>query len=110
MSDPLTTNDRVVALVKTPEWSGAKVYVRSLSAGEQIDLDAYVEGEKDQKKTLAAQLAAYVCDESGKAMWDREQAAKLLDRRTAPIYRILKAAKKLNAWDVEETEAIKGNS
>jgi hypothetical protein len=111
MSDPLTTNDRVVVQVKTPEWHGAEIFVRSLSCGEQIDLDnAQEAAATDQKKILALQLAAYVCDGSGKPVWNQEQAAQLLNRRTAPIYRILKAAKKLNAWDKDEQEEIRGNS
>ena len=87
----------------------AGVRVRSLTAGEQIDLDAAmkVAGE-DVRKLLAVQIAAYVCDDSGNAVLTAEEAGRFVElRKTSTVKSIIEAAGKLNGWN--DQEAIRGN-
>jgi hypothetical protein len=91
----------------TQEVAGVKV--RSLTAGEQIDLDAALKAAGDDvRKLLTMQLAAYVCDDSGKPALTAEEAGRFLDlRKTSTVKAIIEAAGKLNGWI--DQEAIRGN-
>lgn len=91
----------------TVEVSGVRV--RSLTAGEQIDLDMAMKSAGDDvRKLLVVQLAAYVCDEAGNAALTAEEAGRVIDlRKPSTVKAILEAAGKLNGWG--NPEAIRGN-
>jgi hypothetical protein len=84
------------------------VRVRSLTAGEQIDLEAASKAaDGDIRKLIAVQLHAYVCDEAGNAVLSAEQAAQMVEtRKSSTVRAILEKAGTLNQFD---QEAIRGN-
>ena len=86
----------------------AGVRVRSLTAGEQIDLEAAMKvADKDIRKLIAVQLQAYVCDEAGNPVLSAEQAAQMVEtRKSATVRVILEKAGDLNQFD---PESIRGN-
>lgn len=105
--NPLEIEDREIELVPI---KGGAVHVRSLSAGEQIDLDAAMEG-KQVKDLLTLQIQAYVCTEVGEPLFNLEQAGTFLAKRhPTSIKKIITAATRLNAWDAGSGDSIKGNS
>jgi hypothetical protein len=105
-NDLLAINDRDVECV---EFSGIKAYVRSLTAGEQIDLDiAMKSSAEDIRKLLAVQLRSYVCNENGESLLNDEQAMLFVEKRKpSTVTAIIESAAKLNGFG--QQEALKGN-
>lgn len=97
-----------MSLIERDVLEVAGLRVRSLTAGEQIDLEAAMKvADKDIRKLIAVQLEAYVCDESGAATLTGDQAAKMVEtRKAATITEILEKAGKLNRF---EPEQVRGN-
>lgn len=106
--DLLSANDRDVVPV---EVAGVTAYVRSLTAGEQLDMEAAVEAASGNiRLLLAAQLHAYLSDGEGNAILTLEQAQQFIDKRKpGTVRKIIDAAGGLNGWTKEAREAIRGN-
>jgi hypothetical protein len=108
IEDLLAVNDREVVAV--PAW-GSKVFVRSLTAKEQLNLEARMRQAKDDDNyatKLAIQLSAYLSNEDGSQFATEEQAMKLIDKKPSTLQKIIAEAQKLNGWtDVEEEEIRK---
>jgi hypothetical protein len=111
----LAAKDCPTEKVSVPEWGG-DVYVRRLSANDAIDhvvgLRAITGGTDAEvaKARLAASLAAFLCDESGKPLCTLEQARALADKSAQPVNRVVTAGHRLNATDDAEVQQIAKNS
>ncbi len=105
MTAELLTLEREVKL------SPAGIYVRSLTAGEQIDLEAAMSAANgDVRKILAAQLALYVCDDNGVPVLDAETAAKFVEvRNPQTVKSVIDTAGELNGWGEQVREDLRGN-
>lgn len=94
----LDVQDREIREVSVPEWGGS-VFVRSLTAGEGLELHQALKAlsDNDLKGVLAAQMAAYICDESGKPIFDgAAEAAPMVDRKSSAFHRVINEALSLN--------------
>lgn len=105
----LAAQDSNVEPVKVPEWGGT-VYVRRMSAATSIDhvvaVRAIEGGDAEKARArLAANLAAFLCDENGKSLATIEQARQLVDKSAAAVMRIVEAGSRLNATDDSTVEA-----
>lgn len=112
--DVLSIVDREVKEVAI---RGGTVYVRSLSAGEHVEL-IRAQGEasrgsdgSDYVPTLVLQLAAFMCNEDGEAILSAEQAEEFARKRHPDsLQTIVGAALSLNGWGSKSREEITGNS
>jgi hypothetical protein len=103
----LALTDRAVESVDCPEWGGA-VYVRSLSTAEAFTLELGIRGIEDVPTIMAAQLAAFLCDEAGVALFQSvEEAKAVLGRKTVVVRRLIAAGMALNTMGSVETEKEK---
>lgn len=101
-------NTRRLTEIPVEEWEGS-VYVATLAAGEVLDFGESLKGQ-DRTTSLAMQLARFIVDENGVALYTVESAkADLVDTgMRKPLERILQIAMKENGMLTEES--IKGNS
>lgn len=100
----LAGDHRVLDRVPTPEWGeGRCVFVRSLTAGELIDLTPSL--EKKGPERLAATVVACACDESGQPLFRDEDLPALVRQRSSVMIRIAQAANKLNGVEFDEGKA-----
>lgn len=59
---------------------------------------------------VAAQLAAFICDEGGKPLLSQDEAAQLVDRWAAhQVQAVIRAGVKLNALGESSVEDAGGN-
>ena len=104
----LESEDRPIREVRTPEWKCKKVYVRSLSALEMLDLEDRTENSSKSEK-VAVQLSTYLCDKDGKRNCTQEQAKKLLAKSATVVIRIISEGHKLNGSDALAQESLRKN-
>lgn len=103
----LAVEDRVVEKVKVKEWGG-DVFVRSLTTGEAIELNAQIGGSEDSRTLMLQQLAAFMCDEKGTPLFaDATAAARIIDRKPVVLNRVIKAGQRLNHAESQEDEKAK---
>lgn len=96
ISEILSANDGAVREVECPEWGGS-VWVRVLTLSAMLDINEKLEGVSDTKKSLALQLAAYMCDASGRPIVQNDdQAFALLLKSASVVNRIIAAGTALN--------------
>ena len=101
IDDLLADDDRPVREVPTPEWKCGRVFVRSISAFEMISLESA--SEMSDTDRLAAQLAAYLCDEKGERVCSMEQARVITHKSAETVGRVLKVGRELNGNQPAET-------
>lgn len=88
------------------------VRVRTLSAGEQLDLEQAIRKDResdDLRPIIVRQLAAYVSDDEGGALLSIEEAERMLALKPKAITKVIDAAQRLNKWTDSEREEVRGN-
>lgn len=105
----IAANDRKLERVEVPEWGGdGYVFVRSLSLGEALAVNKETAGIEDSGEIMAVQLAAFLSDDQGNALFtDTTSARQLLTRRPEVLARLLKAGQTLNHSGSVEDEKQK---
>lgn len=103
-----TANVAKVVAVPVPEWGG-EVFIRQLPPSAVLIMGESLK-DKSREESLAAQLAAFLSDESGTALYTPEQALEELVRNglAPPTMRILEVALRENGMG--SLENVKGNS
>jgi hypothetical protein len=106
--EALSGGARVLERVETPEWGeGRHVYVRSLTAGELMDL--VPSAVKREAESLAATVAATACDSQGVLLFGPEDVPRLAGQRASVLLRINRVANRLNGAGDGEDGAGKGS-
>jgi hypothetical protein len=103
-ADEITAATSKMKLVEVPvpEWGGV-LYVRTLSAGEQMDFSDELQKIDDKKLSLATQLARFVVNENNEPLWDVEKALALVNEGVAgPTKNLLAAALQANGFGSQE--------
>lgn len=101
--------------VKSVEVDGiGSISLRVLSGREALDLEVLLRGERDTAEQIArlvaVQLAAFICDETGKTILSQEDAAQLVDQWSAnQVRQVIRAGSQMNALGAESVEAAGGN-
>jgi hypothetical protein len=95
-ADILGAKDRKIVAVDVPEWGGT-VHVRSLSTAEAFNLEQTMRPFEDRRDIMACQLAAFLCDEAGTALFaSYQEALPVLDRSPAVLRRVVSAGMTVN--------------
>lgn len=106
----LSADDLKRERVDIPEWPGATVFVRMMTASERDRFEsAHLKSpERDFRARLAV---ATVCDEQGQAVFTEADIPALGAKSSAALTRIFEAAAKLNKMGKEDYEDLgKGSS
>jgi hypothetical protein len=108
-ADILGIQDRKVKRVDVPEWGeGAHVFLRSLSLAEALAVNDASKNIEDSSTLAEMQLAAFLGDENGNALFQDAAAAKGLASRSARVLnRLIDEAQKLNSSGSVEAEKQK---
>lgn len=97
--------------VDVPEWkaalNGTKLYLRGLSAAEQMDFAQREEAAKGRWDKVAADLIIKtLVTESGEPVFTPEDAEALEQRSAAVLTRLMTAAARLSGFDPEASEGL----
>lgn len=109
----LETNDTKIQKVPLPEWNG-HVFIRSAGGDDREALDNFIRehgdssGRVSPKRLRAKCLSLCVSNEAGKCVWTFEDAAKVVEKKSAkPVERLFDAACKslgISQTDLEDME------
>lgn len=109
----LSVEDIKIETVEMPEWGGS-VCIRSLSGAERDALEWSVKKAAESgalgQNARARFAAAFVCDESGKAIFSEGDIEVLGKKSASALERIWKAGNKLNKLSDDEVEGLAKNS
>lgn len=107
----LAAADRKIEAVECPEWGGT-VYVRSLSGMERDDLELSVSTAMKAGGSVNARArfaAAFLCDDSGAAIFTAADIELLGGKSAAVLERVWNAGQKLNALNPSAVEDLAKN-
>ena len=107
----LSADDLPKEIVDCPDWGGS-VYVRTLTAGERDQMEAYLLKKQGSDNIDVRALIASLCcvDEEGASIFKREDIAELSSKSVKPLDRILQAAQGLNAFSDKDIDELEKNS
>ena len=103
----LSADDRPKKAVPTPEWPVPEIWVKTLSAAQREEWEAFL-GTRGQVRAALVVLAA--CDENGVAIFTKDDVSALAEKSTSAIIRIFDAAQSLNKITKEDVDELEGNS
>lgn len=98
--------------VVLPEWDGATVFIRSISAGERDDYEGSMrqragkDYELNTRDARAKLVALCACDEQGQRLFADHDIPALTDLPAAPMDRLFEAAMKVNRLNREDVEEL----
>lgn len=110
-ADILAIDDLGREKIEVKEWNG-HVYMRVLSMEEVESLtkDSADKGGGKKEISNTKILAAVLCDEKGKLLFDEKQIADLGKKNSRVILKLVKEALRINGLDVEAEEKQVKNS
>jgi hypothetical protein len=86
-------DDLPCAELEVPEWGGW-LRVRALSLNTYLSIKesaAQLDGSENERELTVSMLSAALVDENGHAMFDREGAARLLDKSATAVGKVMQA-------------------
>lgn len=111
-ADILGRTDLKIERADVEEWGG-HVCVRELSAGGLMAMqklrEAIASGDISEVDAVAASVALFACDESGKLLFTADDVKGLLEKNYHALEKIVLAGAKLNELDEENEEQAQGN-
>lgn len=109
----LSVEDIKIETVEVPEWGGS-VCIRSLSGAERDALEWSVKQAAESgalgQNARARFAAAFICDESGKALFSADDVEALGKKSASALERIWNTGNKLNKLGDAEVEGLAKNS
>jgi len=107
----LSSEDREILEIQTPEWKCKRVWVRSLSVREEIAREAALKDVTDTEQITSINLSYWLCEENGDVLgFTTDELCRFGARNSRVIERIARAGLGLNRFlSAAAIETEKGN-